>query len=198
MRMKIPLKRKAILWAATIPLIVIGLIVAARCSKTQTAQPGPPEVMVVQVEQKDVPIYSEWIGTLEGMVNAEIKAQVTGYLVKQDYSEGTLVKKGQVLFEIDARPLQARPQFLLIMISQNTVNLSTCSTVLRHWYDGDGLGLGLGPGDPSGDGLGDAFGDGAGVGIGLGDGDNVGKGDGLGEGLREGDGAGVPCGVALA
>jgi len=91
-----------------------------------------------------------------------------------------------------------RPQFLLIMISQKTVNLSTCATVLRHWYDGDGLGLGLGPGDPSGDGLGDAFGDGTGVGIGLGDGDNVGKGDGLGEGLREGDGAGVPCGVALA
>jgi membrane fusion protein (multidrug efflux system) len=61
----------------------------------------------VQVEQKDVPIYSEWIGTLEGMVNAEIKAQVTGYLLKQDYSEGSFVKKGQLLFEIDARPLQA-------------------------------------------------------------------------------------------
>ena len=96
MRMKIPLKRKTILWAATIPLIVIGLIVA-RCSKLKTAQPGPPEVFVAQVEQKDVPIYSEWIGTLEGMVNAEIKAQVTGYLLKQDYSEGSLVKKGQAL-----------------------------------------------------------------------------------------------------
>jgi membrane fusion protein (multidrug efflux system) len=107
MRIKIPLKRKTFLWAATIPLIVTGLIVAARCSKTQIVQPGPPEVLVVQVEQKDVPIYSEWIGTLEGMVNAEIKAQVTGYLLKQDYSEGTFVKKGQLLFEIDARPLQA-------------------------------------------------------------------------------------------
>jgi len=71
------------------------------------AQTGPPEVQVVQVEQKDVPIYSEWIGTLEGMVNAEIKAEVTGYLLKQDYSEGSFVKKGQLLFEIDARPLQA-------------------------------------------------------------------------------------------
>jgi len=107
MRIKIPLKRKTFLWAATIPVIVTGLIVAARCSKTQIVQPGPPEVLVVQVEQKDVPIYSEWIGTLEGMVNAEIKAQVTGYLLKQDYSEGTFVKKGQLLFEIDARPLQA-------------------------------------------------------------------------------------------
>jgi membrane fusion protein (multidrug efflux system) len=98
MRIKIPLKRKTVLWAATIPLIVTGLIVASRCSKTQIVQPGTPEVQVVQVEQKDVPIYTEWIGTLEGMVNAEIKAQVTGYLLKQDYSEGTFVRKGQLLF----------------------------------------------------------------------------------------------------
>jgi RND family efflux transporter MFP subunit len=61
----------------------------------------------MQVEQKDVPIYSEWIGTLDGMVNAEIKAQVQGYLLKQDYTEGSFVKKGQLLFEIDRRPLQA-------------------------------------------------------------------------------------------
>jgi membrane fusion protein (multidrug efflux system) len=105
--MKIPLKRKTILWAATIPLIITGLVVAARCSKTQIVQPSPPEVQVVQVEQKDVPIYSEWIGTLDGMVNEEVKAQVTGYVLKQDYSEGSFVRKGQLLFEIDSRPLQA-------------------------------------------------------------------------------------------
>jgi membrane fusion protein, multidrug efflux system len=99
------LKHKRVIWA-TVPLIITYLI-AAGCSKTQTAQPGPPEVQVVQVEQKDVPIYSEWIGTLEGLVNAQIKAQVTGYLVKQDYSEGSFVKKGQLLFEIDPRPFQA-------------------------------------------------------------------------------------------
>src|SRR6266446_3164070 len=107
MRMKIPLKRKTVLWAATIPLIIAGLVAAARWSKTQIVQPSPPEVQVVQVEQKDVPIYSEWIGTLDGMVNEEIKAQVTGYLLKQDYSEGSFVRKGQLLFEIDSRPLQA-------------------------------------------------------------------------------------------
>ena len=105
--MKIPLKRKTVLWAATIPLIITGLVVAARYSKTQIVQPSPPEVQVVQVEQKDVPIYSEWIGTLDGMVNEEIKAQVTGYLLKQGYSEGSFVRKGQLLFEIDSRPLQA-------------------------------------------------------------------------------------------
>ena len=107
MHINIPLKRKTVLWATTIPLIITGLVVAARCSKTQTVQPSPPEVQVVQVEQKDVPIYSEWIGTLDGMVNEEIKAQVTGYLLKQDYSEGSFVRKGQLLFEIDSRPLQA-------------------------------------------------------------------------------------------
>jgi len=105
MRTNILLKRKRVFWA-TVPLIVVCLIVDG-CSKAPMAQPGPPEVQVVQVEQKDVPIYSEWIGTLEGLVNAEIKAQVTGYLLKQDYSEGSFVKKGQLLFEIDARPLQA-------------------------------------------------------------------------------------------
>jgi RND family efflux transporter MFP subunit len=62
---------------------------------------------VVQVEQRDVPVYREWIGTLDGMVNAAIRAQVTGYLLRQSYSEGSFVRKGQLLFEIDPRPFQA-------------------------------------------------------------------------------------------
>ena len=62
---------------------------------------------VAPVEQKDVPIYREWIGTLDGMVNAAIKAQVTGYLLTQNYAEGSFVRKGQLLFEIDPRPFQA-------------------------------------------------------------------------------------------
>jgi membrane fusion protein (multidrug efflux system) len=61
----------------------------------------------VQVEQKDVPIYSEWIGTLDGLVNADVRAQVTGYLLRQGYQEGAFVTKGQLLFEIDPRPFQA-------------------------------------------------------------------------------------------
>ncbi len=67
----------------------------------------PPEVEVVSVVQKDVPIYSEWIGTLDGLVNADIKAQVSGYLLKQAYTEGSFVQKGQLLFEIDPGPFQA-------------------------------------------------------------------------------------------
>ncbi len=71
------------------------------------AAPPPPTVEVVQVEQRDVPIYLEWVGTLDGMVNAQILAQVTGYLIKQNYMEGDLVKKGQLLYEIDPRTFQA-------------------------------------------------------------------------------------------
>jgi len=71
------------------------------------AEPTPPEVEVVALEQKDIPIYREWIGTLDGLVNAAIRSQVTGYLLTQDYPEGSFVRKGQLLFQIDPRPLQA-------------------------------------------------------------------------------------------
>ena len=77
------------------------------CASPEQAKPPPPEVVVVHVEQKDVPIRKEWIGTLEGLVNAQIKPQVTGYLLRQTYQEGSFVKKGQLLFEIDQRTFQA-------------------------------------------------------------------------------------------
>src|SRR5580698_8957206 len=66
-----------------------------------------PDVEVASVEQKDIPIYREWVGTLDGLVNAAIRAQATGYLLTQNYSEGSFVKKGQLLFEVDPRPFQA-------------------------------------------------------------------------------------------
>ncbi len=88
-------------------LILGALIVAGRSGKSAQASPRPLDVEVIKVEQQDVPIYSEWIGTTDGMVNAEIKAQVTGYLLRQDYKEGSFVKKGQLLFEIDPRSFQA-------------------------------------------------------------------------------------------
>src|SRR5258706_3563246 len=73
----------------------------------QAGKPAAVDVEVAQVEQKDIPIYGEWIGTLDGLVNADVKAQVTGYLLKQAYVEGSLVKKGQLLFQIDPRPFEA-------------------------------------------------------------------------------------------
>lgn len=88
-------------------LVVGGLFAFARSNKPAEAAPRPLEVEVTSVQQNNVPIYKEWIGTTEGMVNAEIKAQVTGYLLRQDFKEGSFVKKGQLLFEIDPRPFQA-------------------------------------------------------------------------------------------
>ena len=106
--MKSSSKRNLII-GGVVSLIVVALIVGAvRPKKTAGAGPGaPPDVMVAQVEQKDVPIYGEWIGTLDGFSNADVKAQVTGYLLRQGYQEGAFVKKGQLLFEIDPRPFQA-------------------------------------------------------------------------------------------
>lgn len=75
--------------------------------KAQSAPPPPPTVLVAPVVQRDVPIFDQWLGTLDGFVNAEIRAQVTGYLLRQVYTEGGSVKKGDVLFEIDPRTFQA-------------------------------------------------------------------------------------------
>jgi RND family efflux transporter MFP subunit len=90
-------------------LVVVGLAIGAmRPKHVAGAQAGAPaEVEVVQVEQKDVPIYGEWIGTLDGLTNADVRAQVTGYIMKQAYQEGAFVKQGQLLFQIDPRPFQA-------------------------------------------------------------------------------------------
>lgn len=78
---------------------------AAKPNPSQNAP--PPDVEVTTVKQQNVPVYGDWVATLEGYVNANIQPQVTGYLLKQDYREGSLVHKGQVLFEIDPRPFQA-------------------------------------------------------------------------------------------
>ena len=76
----------------TVCLINLGLIAMTSCKRsTQAAPPQSIDVEVVEVEQKDVPSYSQWIGTLDGYVNADVKAQVTGYLLTQEYKEGSLV-----------------------------------------------------------------------------------------------------------
>ena len=97
-------KRRPSAWqliATTILLSFFG------CGKSEQPQARPPEVEVVQVEQKDVPIPNEWVGTLDGLVNAQIRPQVTGYLLRQNYKDGSFVKKGELMFEIDPRTFQA-------------------------------------------------------------------------------------------
>jgi RND family efflux transporter MFP subunit len=96
---------------AALPTLILMLafgIFVSGCNKSQATAATPvPEVAVAKVETRDVPMYGDWVATLDGYVNAEIRPQVSGYIIKQDYTEGSLVRKGQVLFEIDPRPFQA-------------------------------------------------------------------------------------------
>lgn len=90
-------------------LAVFAAAVSIGCERpVVSAAPSPaPKVQVVTVAQKDVPVQGQWVGTLQGYVNAQIQPQVNGYLIHQNYDEGSFVRKGQVLFEIDPRPFQA-------------------------------------------------------------------------------------------
>jgi len=86
---------------------LLGSLLCAGCAQKRAPAPHPPQVQVARVVKKDVRIYSEWVATLDGYVNAQIQPQVTGYLIKQDYREGSFVHRNDVLFEIDPRPFQA-------------------------------------------------------------------------------------------
>src|SRR5579864_2512738 len=102
------LKLRHVAWASAAVLVVVLIFFATRSGAKPTAQaPQRPVVEVAQVEQRDVPVYGEWIGTLAGQVNADVKAQVSGYLLSRYYKEGSRVGKGELLFEIDPRPFQA-------------------------------------------------------------------------------------------
>jgi RND family efflux transporter MFP subunit len=94
---------------STLAVLAAVMFTSTGCSNQTSGAtaPAPVDVEVAQVQQRDVPIYSEWIGTLDGYVNADIKAEVSGYLLEQSYQEGSFVKKGQLLFQIDPRPFQA-------------------------------------------------------------------------------------------
>jgi membrane fusion protein (multidrug efflux system) len=90
-----------------VPILVLLLIVAGCKEKEAAAPPPVPDVEVSPVETKDVPINHEWVAVLDGFVNAQIQPEVTGYLTAQTYKDGTFVRKGQTLFEIDPRPFEA-------------------------------------------------------------------------------------------
>jgi membrane fusion protein, multidrug efflux system len=87
--------------------IAVGVALIG-CSRHQAPEaPEPPAVLVASVVQRDVPVYREWVAQLNGSVNAQISPKVSGYIVKRNYQEGYFVTKGQILFEIDERPLRA-------------------------------------------------------------------------------------------
>ena len=95
--------------AATNLRVSFAALVAAlvACGPKEAPAPPPPEVLVVPAVTHDVPVVSEWLGTTEGSIDADIRAQVAGYLISRDYQEGQVVKKGDLLFRIDPRPFKA-------------------------------------------------------------------------------------------
>jgi len=89
-------------------LSMLPMLFLTGCVSSQAAVKLPDtDVLVAAPIQRDVPLHSEWVATTDGYVNAEIRSQVSGYIVRQDYKEGAFVRKGEVLFEIDPRPFQA-------------------------------------------------------------------------------------------
>ena len=108
MKINSVLRLKYAAWASGgLLVILLFVLVAHSGAKPSKQAPSSPVVEVATIEQRDVPVYGEWIGTLTGQVNADVKAQVTGYLLRRNYKEGSFVRKGQILFEIDPRPFQA-------------------------------------------------------------------------------------------
>jgi membrane fusion protein, multidrug efflux system len=113
------LRAATILFNLVIPVALAGILTVgtgliAGCSKSVSATSAAPrpamKVTVVKAQQSDVPLTGEWVGTLDGYVNAQIQPQANGYLIRQNYREGSQVQKDEVLFEIDPRPFEAALQ----------------------------------------------------------------------------------------
>src|SRR5215467_10030609 len=92
---------------SSLSFLVLSILACSSKGVSASAAAPPTVVQVAEVIQKDVPVYHEWIATLDGSVNAQIQPQVSGYVIKQNYQEGALVSKNQILFKIDPRPFQA-------------------------------------------------------------------------------------------
>src|SRR5579862_10058752 len=120
-------KRRIHIGAAAAVFVIVAIVLITISREKSTAAATPPllpEVQVAVVEQRDLPVRHEWIGTLNGLVNAAINAEVTGYLLRQDYSEGSVVHKGQLLFEIDPRPFQAAADQAAGQLAQSNAQLA--------------------------------------------------------------------------
>jgi membrane fusion protein (multidrug efflux system) len=111
--------------------VATGLLFSGCEQKPQPA--APLQVQVVTVTPQDVPIYQQWIGTLDGHPNAQIRAQVSGYLIRQDYAEGSAVKKGDLLFEIDPRPFQAALDQALGKLAQDQAQVGKTELDVKRY-----------------------------------------------------------------
>jgi membrane fusion protein (multidrug efflux system) len=114
--------------------IAVAAMTCAACGKKKEAPPPPPpSVEVATVVQKDVPVSQEWIGSLDGFVNAEIRPQIEGYLLKQEYKEGYLVHAGETLFQIDPRQFQATYEQSKAALAQNEATLANAKTTAARY-----------------------------------------------------------------
>lgn len=114
-------------------LIIAAALIGSGCEQTQPPPPPPPPTVdVAEVVQRDVPVNQEWVGTLDGMVNAQILAQVTGYLTKQNYQEGKPVKKGDLLYEIDPRTFKAALDEASSNLARQQAELKTARLALKR------------------------------------------------------------------
>ncbi len=127
-------QKRYLLIGGGLGLIALALIAGA-VRPYQHASGAPaiiPDVEVAQVQKQDVPIYGEWIGTLDGLVDADVRAEVTGYLQMQGYQEGAFVEKGQLLFQIDPRPFQAALDQAEGQLAQAKAALANAEAVQRR------------------------------------------------------------------
>ncbi|HVW22012.1 MAG TPA: efflux RND transporter periplasmic adaptor subunit [Opitutaceae bacterium] len=116
------------------PGVAATLILAfGGCAKRPPPPPPPPAVTVATVEQRDVPVTQEWVASLYGYVDAQVRAQVSGYLLKQDYKDGAAVRAGQLLFEIDPRPFQAAFDQAQAQLAQARAQLGKAEEDVRRY-----------------------------------------------------------------
>ncbi|MGH9469300.1 MAG: efflux RND transporter periplasmic adaptor subunit, partial [Terriglobia bacterium] len=127
-------KRRFKNWRLLLLAIAVLAILTGACGRRRDAPAPqrPPAVEVANVVQRNVPIYGEWITTLQGYVNAQIQPQVTGYLIKQGYREGSFVHKGDVLFEIDPRPFQAALDQAKAQVTQAEAQLGAATLNVKR------------------------------------------------------------------
>ncbi len=112
---------------------LLALLSLTGCQKKKAPAPPPPEVAVLIAMATNVPIFEEWIGTLDGLVNAQIRAQVTGYLLSRNYSEGTEVRSGDLLFQIDPRPFEAMVDQALAKLAQDQAQLGKSQLDVKRY-----------------------------------------------------------------
>jgi membrane fusion protein (multidrug efflux system) len=111
----------------------LGVAILPGCKKKEPPPKPPPEVQFITLVSTNVPIFEEWIGTLDGFVNAQIHAQVTGYLLAQNYKEGAPVRKGDVLFQIDPRPFQATVDQAQAKLAQDKAQLGKAELDVKRY-----------------------------------------------------------------